>query len=296
MTPESATTIFPDSTADPSSVQVSDTAGHRYISPDTSFRFNDITSPSSPSKTKEVEETKTYIPLFKHHELQIKNQEPIPITGSNPIWLFYVLVFLIAAFTWVKVFYARTLDHILASFLSKTMSNQIVRDENLLLQKASFLLTGIFYLVLALFIYQISILYNFLPDFFPSGFARFLILAVLVSMIYSFKFIFLKVSGFIFQIDKPVSAYIFNIFLINNLIGILLLPIVIAIAFTTTFAAIIIFKIAIAIIILLYVFRLIRGVMIAQSLKNFNIFYLILYICSLEIAPIVFMIKATMVG
>jgi hypothetical protein len=291
MTPESATTIFPDSTADPSSVQVSDTAGHRYISPDTSFRFNDISPTTEPLKSGEKEEIKTYIPFFKHHELQIKNQYPIPIVSSNPIWLFYVLLILVAGFTWVKVFYSRTLEHILGSFLSKTTSNQIVRDENLLLQKASFLLTGIFYLVFAMFIYQLSNFYNFIPDFFPTGLLRFLILAVFVSGIYSFKLFLLKITGFIFQLDKPISAYIFNVFLINNLVGILFLPIVIAVAFTTTFAALILIKIAIAVFIILYIFRLIRGIMIGLNLTNFNLFYLFLYICSLEIAPLVLIVK-----
>ncbi len=272
---------------------ISDSAIHNAAAADSSFRFSDIYSPSNPTKPKEIEETNTYVPFFHHHELPIKNQEPIPITSSNPFWLFYVLLILVAGFTWVKVFYSRTLEHILGSFISKTMSNQVVRDENLLLQKASFLLTGIFYLVLALFIYQISILDPFLPDFFPSGIARFLILAVMVAAIYSFKFIFLKVSGFIFQLDKPVSAYIFNIFLINNLIGILLLPVVIAISFTSTMAAIIIFKITVAIIILLYLFRLMRGILIGLSLTHFSLFYLFLYICALEIAPLIFIIKAT---
>jgi hypothetical protein len=293
MNPVSIPITSNDSTNDSASIQALDSTIQNLISPDTSFRFNDIYSPSLPSKTNEIEETKPYVPFFKGHELKIKNQEPNLITGTNPIWLFYVLVILVAGFTWVKVFYAHTFEHILASFISKTMSNQIVRDENLLLQRASFLLTGIFYLVFALFIYQVSIFYNFLPDFFPAGFARFLILAVLVSTIYSFKFIILKVSGFIFQLDKPVSAYIFNIFLINNLVGILLLPVVIIIAFTTTFAATIIFKIAIIGIILLYIFRLGRGIMIGLSLTDFSLFYLILYICTLEIAPLLLIIKAT---
>ena len=283
----------PHSTSDTATAIAVDTTIHNYLSPDTSFRFNDIASPSNLAKTKEIEETKTYVPLFKHHELQVKNQYPIPVFDDNPLWLFYVLLILISGFTWVKVFYYKTLEHILASFVSKTMSNQIVRDENLLLQKASFLLTGIFYLVFALFIYQLSTFCNFIPDFFPAGFARFLILALLVSGVYSFKLLFLKITGFIFQLDKPISAYIFNIFLIKNLLGILLLPVVIAIAFTTNAAALIIFKIALFIILIFYLFRLFRGIMIGVSLTHLSLFYLFLYICAVEIAPLVFIFKAT---
>ena len=273
------------------SLSIPDSIGSSSSSFDTSFRFSDIISSTNPIRSKELEESKTYIPLFKHHELTPKNQTPVPINNGNPFWLIYVLILLIAGFTWVKVYYYRTLEQIITSFFSKTIANQVVRDENLLLQKASFLLTTIFYLVITLFLYELNNLYSFLPDFFGSGFSRILILGVLVSLVYSIKFIVLKLTGIIFHLDKAFSTYIFNIFLIHNLLGILLIPVVIALAFTTTAIAIILFKISLLIVIILFIFRLIRGVMIGLSLPGFSAFYLILYICGLEIAPLLVFIK-----
>src|SRR5665213_1262939 len=189
----------------------SDSLKAKANSSDTSFRFSDILSTSNAISTKAEEETKQYPSFFKKHELMPKNHSPLPIASINAVWMFYVLLLLVAGFTWVKVFYNRTLEHILASFVSKTMSNQIVRDENLLLQKASVLLTAVFYIGGALFLYQVSLFYNFLPDFFGTGFSRFLIIALLVATIYSLKFFILKIVGFIFKIDKLIAAYIFNI-------------------------------------------------------------------------------------
>jgi len=261
-------------------------------SADSSFRFSDILTPANTVKAKQGDEVIKYPSFFTKHELMPRSQNPMPLASINAVWMFYVLLLLVAGFTWVKVFYYRTLEHILGSFFSKTMSNQMVRDENLLLQKASVLLTAVFYIGAALFIYQVSTFYNFLPDFFGTGFSRFLLIALMVATIYSFKFFILKIVGFIFKIDKLIAAYIFNIFLINNLLGIILLPVVIAIAFTNPTYALILLRVTIAIAIFLYLFRLIRGVMIGLSYSVLSGFYLLLYICSLEIVPLLIIIKA----
>ena len=77
-------------------------------SQDTSFRFSDILTPANAVKPKSVEEIKQYPTFFKHHELTPRNQNPMPVTSINAVWMFYVLLLLIAGFTWVKVFYYRT--------------------------------------------------------------------------------------------------------------------------------------------------------------------------------------------
>jgi hypothetical protein len=289
----------PDSLSGSSIKDSSSLANHTFdslkakaASADSSFRFSDILTPANTIRTKVAEETKQYPSFFTKHELMPKNQNPMPAPSINAVWMFYVLLLLVAGFTWVKVFYYRTLEHILGSFVSKTMSNQMVRDENLLLQKASVLLTGVFYIGAALFIYQVSTFYNFIPDFFGTGFSRFLIIALMVATIYSFKFFILKIVGFIFKIDKLIAAYIFNIFLINNLLGIILLPVVIAIAFTNPTYALILLRVTIVIAIFLYLFRLMRGIMIGLSYSVLSGFYLFLYICSLEIVPLLIIIKA----
>lgn len=233
----------------------------------------------------------TFPGLFVNHELKEIHNNPQPINRQHPDWLFYVLLFVLIAFTWLKVFYNKNFRQILGAIGSINATNQIVRDENILVQRASVILTVMFNIVASVFLYQVSIIFEWPSDYISQGFSRFMIFAVIISCVYSCKFLLLKLTGYIFKIDKPIATYIFNIFLINNILGVFLIPLLISIAFMPTNYATIIFNLSLFIVLFSFVYRLIRGIIIGLSQEVFSIFYLFLYLCTLEIAPLLILIK-----
>jgi len=61
-----------------------------------------------------------------------------------------------------------------------------------------------------------------------------LVLLVLIAgmmLMYAGKYLVLRFSGWVFRVESLASEYIFNVFLVNKIIGIVLLPFVIVIAF-----------------------------------------------------------------
>jgi hypothetical protein len=233
-----------------------------------------------------------HTPVFTRHELQPYITNPSPIKKFTPDWLTIVLFITIAFFTWLKVVNNKIINQLFTAFFNSSVTNQIVRDENILVQRASVLLSVVFYFSGALFLYQVSVYYGWEYKIINTGFARFVILVLFIATAYSFKMVLLKLLGFVFEIDRTVSSYIFNIFLINNIIGIVFIPVVILIAYVSGFTNYLIYT-GTALVILGFIFCLFRGFIIWTSLPRFSLYYLILYLCAIEVAPLLIIFKLT---
>jgi hypothetical protein len=260
-----------------------------YLSQEPVFRFSDGDTGSAENyfPGKEVLLPK----LFESHTLQRINSHPVPVGRRTPDWFTIVLVFVVIGFTWIRVFYFKIFRQLISAFFSNSISNQVVRDENILVQRASILMSFIFYLTASLFIYQVSIFFEWNFPFLGEGFLRFLVVCLIVAFAYSFKMVMLKGLGEIFNIDRPVAGYIFNIFLINNMLGLMLIPVVVAIAFVVTYSTAVAIYTGVTLVIIAFIYRMVRAITIWMSLPGVSVFYLILYFCTLEIAPLLIVVK-----
>jgi Domain of unknown function (DUF4271) len=230
---------------------------------------------------------------FKGHLLKSAESTPHEINKSVPDWFTIVLLLMIAGITAIKILYRKIFSQMVAAFYSLAVTNQIVRDENMLVQRATVLLNIIFYGVGALFLYQLSILFNWNHPFLNEGIFRFFLFAILIACFYSTKLIVLKLLSFIFEIDKPVFTYIFSVFLINNSVGLLLTPLVALFVYVAFAKSIVVIYICLAIVALAFIFRMWRALTISLLLPRFSLYYLFLYFCTLEIAPVLIILKTT---
>jgi len=105
------------------------------------------------------------------------------------------------------------------------------------------------------------------------------------------KFLLLKICGYLFNLDKEMAAYIFNIFLVNNLLGILLIPIVAVLAFSVTINVTWIIYGSVVLISVAFLYRIIRGFFIGITSPVSSLYYLFLYLCTLEFAPLLVLLK-----
>jgi len=252
------------------------------------FRFSDIDTIRAESIDLPVSKAPG---LFSNHSLEPVNNSPQTYNRRNPDWFTIILFIIIFGFMWIRVFYQKILRQIINAFFSTSVSNQIVRDENILIQRASVMLSIMYYLVAALFMYQLSVEYEWRNAWLTDGFSRLIIFAFFIAFAYSAKMILLKITGYVLNIDKPVASYIFNIFLMNNILGIALLPLVIIIAYVSTPHTYIVFWTALLIVCSTFCYRLIRGIAIGMTIPKFSVFYLFLYLCAFEIAPLALIYK-----
>ncbi len=99
-----------------------------------------------------------------------------------------------------------------------------------------------------------------------------------------------RLIGSLFEIDKLIDQYIFHKISFKNYLGLILVPINALLLFSFTPNANLIYGIVILLLIL-NVVGLISSFKEHQSLIKHNIFYFILYLCALEIAPYVILYK-----
>ncbi len=252
------------------------------------FRFHDV-------EVKDSTEDSIVVPkrleLFTTHLLKSHSRSAEPFNAFTLDWFTIVLLGMIMLLTWFKVFYYKIFSQLWDAFFSLTTTNQIVRDESVLLQRASLILSVIAYFVSGLFVYQVSLVLGWNHYLLPGGFNRFILFALIIALAYSIKMILLRFLSVVFKIEKPVATYIFNIFLVNMVIGLLLFPVLILIAYLPASYRYYIVISTLLILALLVTYRIVRAVGIGLTIQRFSLFYLFLYICSFEIAPLLIIYK-----
>jgi len=105
------------------------------------------------------------------------------------------------------------------------------------------------------------------------------------------KHLLLQLIGWIMPFNKEISLYSYMMAVFNQVIGIVLLPFIIVAAFTPDpFKKIALFA-GIGIILLIYLYRSIRGIMIGEKFMAMHKFHFFLYLCTVEIAPLLILVK-----
>lgn len=119
----------------------------------------------------------------------------------------------------------------------------------------------------------------------------FILSLVIIITIYSIKYIFLLFMGWIFNIKEASNAYLFIVFIINKIIGIIILPICVIMAFAKNNIVDVIEVIGLTIVSLLLLYRVFLCYRSTNTRLKINILHFFLYFCSLEILPLLIIFK-----
>jgi hypothetical protein len=251
-----------------------------------SFQFTD-SQDSSNSAIDSAENKSLNGPgVFKNHLLKPVNPNARPLNDTISDWLTISLIVMMVFFTWFRLFYYKIFRQLLTSYFNMTASNQIVRDESYLLQRASLVISIISYLLGGLFLYQISVLYDWQIYWLQKGLVRFVLFSLIIAISYSVKMILLRVLSVIFNQEKAAGTYIFNLFLMIMMAGLILFPANIFLAYSNASVKQVAAIATIVLIGLMFLFRLSRAIRIWFSIPQFSFFYLFLYLCAFEVAPL----------
>ncbi|MFC2086907.1 DUF4271 domain-containing protein [Bacteroidota bacterium] len=232
-----------------------------------------------------ITESKTKSIDLKEHSVNQRNRE---ISGMSDLYL-GLFLFSLILLVYVRLLYYKYLKAVFRSLFNFNLANSLFYDKNILLRRTSFVLNLVYYL-------NIGILLFFIIQYFELNIpvkSNFILL--ILSMSIAVILFFLKslinwiVAG-IFKIKEYVNEYIYNISLYNKSLGVLILPIIILITYLEPELFSYLLILGISLIILFYVMKLLRGIQIIFQ-KEVSIYYLILYLCTLEILPLIWLYK-----
>ncbi len=133
----------------------------------------------------------------------------------------------------------------------------------------------------------------------PAGISPSLMVTLLIAgvmAIYLAKYAMIRFSGWAFRLEEVTTHYIFNVFLINKILAVFLLPFVIILAFagpTLLQPAVIT---SLVVVVALFVNRYVRSWRVFGSLFQFSKFHFFTYLCASELLPMAILMKLLVRG
>lgn len=213
---------------------------------------------------------------------EIKMFERTHITNN---WVFFVLMFLVLVFIWIKVFYNKIFNYLYNSLVSYQLSLKMYNEKNALLKRVSFILDIIYHIIFSFFIYETFSFLNIKPLNLDS-FSLYLFCLNILILFSITRYLVLKLFNKLFDTEYVMSEYVHNNFIINKVLGIALYPVIFAFYYLPEKYAVLMLLTGLALIVIGFFMKILRGYQIIIR-KEILFYYLILYLCTLEILPLI---------
>jgi hypothetical protein len=217
------------------------------------------------------------------HEIRIRKSMPY-----QPDWIAGLLLFVFILLAWTRFFHGKRLSILLKAPFTKRHQNQLIREGNLFRERMAISLETIYLIVFPLLVYEMMIFTGMAASLPFSGINLYLVITLGTILYWIFKAALIRFLGNVFQTLPITYEYLLNMLLINILTGIVVLPFLIFAVYLKSGAFL---YIAATFVMLLLLFQFIRGFMIGMTVKKFSYFYLFVYLCTLEILPLLVIAK-----
>ena len=214
---------------------------------------------------------------------------PTIISREIAGWQIIILLMSIILLGISKAFSRNRFNLAIKSLLNYGVAQEVTREEKVFFHRSNVLLTMIHLLTASLLLYHIKEIIN-LSNLISDGFFGFLLILFAVTIIYIVKYIFSQVLFFVLNDVSIISEYIFNVSLFNNLLGVIFIPTLCLSYFSSFSFSVILLYLVIPLSLITFVLRLIRLFVIGKT-KGISYFYIFLYICTLEILPLVVLFR-----
>ncbi len=207
----------------------------------------------------------------------------------NPAWLFFALFVLLGLFAGIRIYYGSLLMQTLESAVSFQVASRIFNDNSVLLKQLDNILYVFYILSTGLLLYVIEIRFGLEPYGISGGLLYLFNLALLMILFLS-RVVLVYTTGFIFDKIGIYKEYLYNVYIFNKIIGIFVLPLLLFVIYTDGILNIVFQWIALTAVAALLIMRLIRGFVFSFR-KGVSIFYMFLYLCALEMAPLILLYR-----
>ena len=233
-----------------------------------------------------IDSSKTYLSNIKPIN-RIDNSNHIKVKNAD--WFLGILILLLSIVTILKLLYNKYFSDSVKSLWNYQHSLKLFKENTVLNQRLSLISNILFILSFSLFAVLCTDYFS-ISGFSKNNFLYFSIISGLIVFIYLIKFAVYKILGFVFIETPSYSEYLYNVFQFNRIAGIFLIPIIIALAYSTINYTNAIVYSGFIILFIVFIMRVVRGFQICIKV-NFSIFYSFLYLCMLEILPLIVIYK-----
>lgn len=214
-------------------------------------------------------------------------QQPKKIVNKD--WLFYYILGLLLMFAAIRLTYARYFNDLFRFFFRTSLRVNQIREQLVQSGLQSLLYNIFFAFSFGVYVYLLSIYFKISLQvsawLIPIGATACLLL------LYLGKYLFLKLSGWLFGMNTATETYTFIVFLINKVAGIVILPFLIVIAFSRADIAAVTVTLSLVLVAGLFLYRFLRAYQPVQSEIKVSRLHFFIFFLAVEIAPLLIIYK-----
>lgn len=213
-------------------------------------------------------------------------------TDTKSGFLFWTILITMVLLALLVTLYRSLILKIYRAFANENILKLLQREQSAVISAPFLFLYTLFFISGGIFLFQLAYYYEMV------NFELSILLYCMMGLTAFFilKHLILMLVGFVFPVSKEVKQYSFTIVTFSIILGFILIPFNIFIAFAheslTNFGILT----ALGTISIFYLYRSLRGVFIGSKFLAFHKFHFFMYICTVEIAPTVVLIKLLLNG
>lgn len=206
---------------------------------------------------------------------------------------FYLLAALVFLMGLIKFFFARYFTNLFKVFFNTSFRQSQLADQLLQAKLPSLFFNAFFIISGGVYIYFLLLQYKFVAEVHQWTILASCILVL--GVVYLAKFSTLKFTGWVTGYKEVTDTYVFIIFLICKIIGVLLIPFIILMAFSDAIIANGSALVSLLIVGILLLLRFFRSYGHLQNQLKVSKFHFLLYIAGVEILPLLLIYKGLLI-
>ncbi|MCL7989361.1 DUF4271 domain-containing protein [Sphingobacterium sp. lm-10] len=209
--------------------------------------------------------------------------------AQRPLWVFGTAMLLFLCVGMIRFIFPAEFHIIIDAYYRERLLQQISKEDSMATSWPYVFLYTIFSLALGLFI--VVYMSSFRDAHFLT-FGNYMRASGLIAVLFILKILLVRFISFVFGLQRLIREYITVIYLVYFNSILFLLPFLLFIILSPTAYFNIILILFVLSISIMFVYRVLRTVLNVFGQTRFSISYLIIYLCTLEIAPILLLIRA----
>lgn len=210
------------------------------------------------------------------------------VTAPNQDWVLGIILILWVIFASVRVGFLKYLGQLFNSLVNFHAASRLYGQGGYKTMFGAVRLDIIFHLVLPLSVFQIATFFKIDIPGYPS-ILLFLAIILVINGYLFIKNMISRLAGSIVMLKEQTEESLFNIKLYYKALGLILLPVATIHAVMPESNLVTVWLMA-GLIAIMYIAAVIRSIYLGNR-KDVSIFYLILYLCTLEILPLLLIFK-----
>jgi len=208
---------------------------------------------------------------------------------KTPQWLIFVLLGLLSFMSILVAIYRKTTGAAFHAFFNVGAARNLHRDQQSFLKIESFSSYILFVMCMGTFCFLIPQI--LLEDVQFNTIGALSLSIGGVAGLYILKHLQLKIIALVLPFPQEVDFYNFIISNTNKVLAYILIPVLFLLAYSPSTAQETVLYFSLGLLAIIYIYRSLIGLAIAGSIILFHKFHFFVYLCAVEIAPILVLLK-----